>query len=103
MKIKNITLSFNMKDGGWISCECVKLKQGYRVAFSSKIMYKTNGIGSSIYSIYRNLKVCSPTSMKSLIEMDKEIAETLGYPEIQQKYIQRNEKREEFHNKFFNK
>ena len=85
-----------MKDGGWISCECDKLEQGYRVSFRSERMNKTQGWGSSVYNIYRNLRVCSPESMKNLIEKDIEIAELLGYPEIQQKYVKRNEKREQF-------
>ena len=99
MKIKKITLTFKMKDGGWISCECDKLEQGYHVKFRSGTMNKTQGLGSYAYNIYRNLKVCSPTSMKQLIEKDIEIAELLGYPEIHQKYIKREEKMKEWYKK----
>ena len=92
-----------MKDGGWILCECEKLKKGYRIGFRSDRCFKLYNHLNSFMSTYPRITTCAPNTIKNLIEMDKELSEKLGYPEIQQKYIQRNEKREEFVNKFLNK
>ena len=102
MKIKNITFFFKMKDGGWILCECEKLKKGYEVGFRSDRCFKLYNHLNSFWYVYKNLTACAPTTMKSLIEMDKELSEKLGYPEIHQKFKQRTENRAEW-DEIFNK
>jgi len=88
MKLKNINFTIHTRQG-WLSCECFKLTQGFRIQFCSKTMREKNRNFDVVENIYPNLKTVSLSSIKSLIEQDEELSTELGLTYLHQNYIKR--------------
>ena len=91
MKLKTINFRIETKQG-WLTCECAKLTQGFRISFSSKTMFEKYGQPQRVFNIYPNLKGVSLSSIKSVIEQDEELSKELGLSYLHQNYIKNTNK-----------